>query len=442
MDNMTKIKAVDTRARGMDAAVAEMFADFGGAGALLKSSRDVFIKVNAIDFKPNVFTDPELVGAVVRLFKADGARAVYVIENCTQGNFTRLVFEATGMTKMCAREGAVPVFLDETAAAPVNLPNFDYTIDLSELVVEKFIRRRDENLYINIPMLKTHSMSQVTLGVKNQFGLVHQSSRIRDHNWLLHRKLADIYLTVKPDFTLIDGRVAVNRGHYTAERFASECIVPVGLLIGGTDTLAVDVVGARLMGYEADDVEHLRLLKEDGAGCWNIAEMDIEGAELLERRRMSLSHQLLDRFPPGVNIIRGAERCCEEGCRRNPETALEVFANDIGCFHDFAIVMGKGTDAGEVSRIDTPVLVVGDCAIEERAGELRARLGRGKVFTSPGCNNLAATCSALMGLMGINAMMVTRKGAGPVKSLALLAESKLRGSKARVTRIVPPRVKR
>jgi len=38
-------------------------------------------------------------------------------------------------------------------------------------------------------------------------------------------------------------------------------------------------------------------------------------------------------------------------------------------------------------------------------------------------------------------MMVTRKGAGPVKSLALLAESKLRGSKARVTRIVPPRVK-
>ena len=95
MDNMTKIKAVDTRARGIDAAVAEMFAAFGGACALLKSSRDVFIKVNAIDFKPNVFTDPELVGAVVRLFKADGARAVYVIENCTQGNFTRQIGRAS-----------------------------------------------------------------------------------------------------------------------------------------------------------------------------------------------------------------------------------------------------------------------------------------------------------------------------------------------------------
>ncbi|HQJ09782.1 MAG TPA: DUF362 domain-containing protein, partial [Deltaproteobacteria bacterium] len=81
---MTKVRFEDT-GQGLDAAVTAMFEAFGGGKAMLKPSRDVFIKVNGIDFKPHVFTSPEVVGAAVRYFRRQGARNVYVIENSTQG---------------------------------------------------------------------------------------------------------------------------------------------------------------------------------------------------------------------------------------------------------------------------------------------------------------------------------------------------------------------
>lgn len=437
---MAKVKAADLEGRDLDACVAEVFEPFGGGRALLKKSGNVYIKVNAIDFKPNVHTDPALIGAVIRYFRRQGARNVYVIENSTQGNFTRLVFHITGISRVCRNERAHAVCLDETGAVPIRLPNMGYTIDISQLVYEKLILGREENLYINIPALKTHSMTGVTLGIKNQFGLVHQASRIADHNYRLHRKLADIYHVIRPDFTLIDAQKATNHGHYTAEKFAGECIVPMNLLIGGADTLAVDAVGSHLMGFSVDEVEHLRLVREDGLGCGELSEIEIIGRGLIERRRRKLTHQLLDHFPAGVAIFRGRERCCDEGCRRNTETALEVFANDVGCLYPFSIIMGKGASPEEAASIEGPVLLAGDCAIEDHAATLKKRLGPGRVFMSSGCNDLAATCGALMSLMGISAMKVAR--CNPAVAVALLAVSKIRGSRARVTRILPSRVRR
>jgi len=437
---MANVTLTDVRNVDITRAVESVFASAGGARALLKSSRDVYIKVNAIDFKPNVFTDPALVAAVVRLFKDNGARRVFVIENCTQGNFTRLVFDAIGMFDTCRRNGARAVCLDETKSTPVKLPHIDSPAAISSFVHDRLITRREENLYVNIPLLKTHSMSQVTLGVKNQFGFLDQRIRMYDHNFMLHRKIADVYHLVQPDFTLIDARNAMNHGHYIPSKFTSECVIPVGLFIGSADTLAADVVGARLMGYDVDRVEHLRLLKEDGAGCADIGEMRIDGAEYLAERALSLTHELKDAFPEKVKIIRGAERCCAEGCRRNTEAALEVFANDMGCPHPFTIFMGRGHSPEALDSERGPALVVGDCAIEECAVRLERRLGRGRVLTSPGCNNLADTAGGLISLMGLSTVKIAPMH--PLRALALLITARLRGSHARVTRILPRKVKR
>ena len=65
---MVQVRFEDTSG-GLDAAVASMFEAFGGGRGLLKSSRDVFLKVNGIDFKPHVYTSPEVVASVVRYFQ-------------------------------------------------------------------------------------------------------------------------------------------------------------------------------------------------------------------------------------------------------------------------------------------------------------------------------------------------------------------------------------
>lgn len=92
-------------AKGIAASVRESFEAFGGTSRLLKSSRDVYLKVNAVDLKNYCYTDPEVIRETIRYFRQCGAHKIYVIENCTQGNFTRLVYKSTGIDRICREEG-------------------------------------------------------------------------------------------------------------------------------------------------------------------------------------------------------------------------------------------------------------------------------------------------------------------------------------------------
>ena len=76
-------------------AVRALFEELGGP-ALLKPSGDVYIKPNAVDARPYTHTRPEVVRAAIEYWLDAGARNVYLFENATQGNYTRIVFEATG----------------------------------------------------------------------------------------------------------------------------------------------------------------------------------------------------------------------------------------------------------------------------------------------------------------------------------------------------------
>ncbi|HQG30943.1 MAG TPA: DUF362 domain-containing protein [Deltaproteobacteria bacterium] len=430
---MTKVRFEDT-GQGLDAAVTAMFEAFGGGKAMLKPSRDVFIKVNGIDFKPHVFTSPEVVGAAVRYFRRQGARNVYVIENSTQGNFTRLVYEICGMKKMCEETGAIPVYLDETAEIPMFLPRLEAFIQIPDFVHEHLIRKRSDNLYISIPKLKSHSMTTVTLGIKNQFGLVHQKSRIADHNFKLHQKLADIYANIRPDFTLIDGIEATNYGHYPALALKDQCVVPLNVLIGGDDPLAVDIVGSKFLGFDLKEVEHLKLAAKYGLGESRISKIEIVNKALFDERRQSFSWNLLEKFPPEVKIVRGKTMCCTEGCKRNTEALLEVLSQDFKGKGSFTIFMGKGIDRADIEGANAPVHIAGDCAIGECYQELCKRLGRSKVTTSPGCNNLAANLDGMMKWLHITPLKLVP--VNPIKSLKLLILAKLHGTKANIPPVI------
>ncbi len=54
-------------AKGIAASVRESFEAFGGAGRLIKSSGDVYLKINAVDLKKYCYTDPEVIRETIRL---------------------------------------------------------------------------------------------------------------------------------------------------------------------------------------------------------------------------------------------------------------------------------------------------------------------------------------------------------------------------------------
>jgi len=424
-----EVVLADTK-QGIASAVSEVFEHFGGGARLLRSSRDVYIKVNGVGPESCVYTDPEVLRESIRYFRACGARTIYVMENCTQANFTRLVFHGTGYLRICRETGAVPVFLDETAAVPIWLEGIEEFIDLSRFVFERLIERGDENLYLSLPKLKTHSMSQVTLSIKNQFGFVHQRSRIADHNYRIHQKFADIYRVLRPNFVLIDGVIATNHGHYPTTYNAGKCVVPMDLLVGGPDPLAADVVGAALMGFGPAEVRHLDLCRAAGIGQSDLSRIELVNRHLFEERKQHFTCELLDDYPPDIAFLRGKDRCCKEGCRRNTESIVEMLYRDHGGKGGFTILMGKGIEEQAVGRIEGRAHIAGSCAIQDYGVALQARLGRRNVTLSPGCNDLALSVAGLCRHMRVSPIRLSP--AGPVRSAALLILAKLKGSQANI----------
>jgi len=423
------------------AAVAEIF-DAAGGRALLKSSGDVYIKPNGVDSKPYAHTRPEVVEATVRYWKENGARRIFLFENSTQCNFTRMVFAITGYSKICKRYGVEEVYLDEDKnmqfafegkAKEAHEDDEGYchmSFDMPQFVVRNLIERANENLHISLPKLKTHSMAGVTLGVKNQWGFPQQNDRRADHNYNLPYKLADVLGYIRPDFTLTEGIEATIHGHYPVTAFAQECVLPFKVLLGSGNVVAADLVGARLFGLAAEDAPHLQIAIDRGYGNGVNSLDDIEILGDISGFDQRYDYDLIQRFPEDVTLVTGTRRWCPQGCKNNPLTMLQVLTYDFQGKGGWTLLMGKGHDPAAIEAIQGRVLVVGKCAIAEVGDKLVQRLGRKQVYFSGHCNDLCATTNAMCHLTGVNPL---RLAPHPTLSATkLLLQARLRGTKANV----------
>lgn len=409
-------------------AVEAVFAYYGGLPALLGGRTRALIKINAVDFRPGTYISPAVLEAVIMALQKTGVKDIGVMENCTQGNFTRLVFAATGLDALCRRRGVRPLYLDEGPTAVIELPGINEKVRIPELAARELTGTGREAFFLNLPKLKTHSMSIVTLGIKNLLGFMDQRDRMKEHNYNLHGRLAALGELFRPDFILIDGLNAVYYGHYPPTALLDKCTAPLNLLIGGDDPLAVDTVGARILGYSVDEVPHLRLARERITGCADLDQIEVAGD--LSPYTTKYPCHLYPSFPPDVRVIKGSERCCPEGCQNNTLTTLQFLYLDHGGKGGFTILMGKGFTHEDLDQVSGPLLLAGKCAIEETYTFFKNRSGRDKIYLSPYCNDLASTIKALTRLMKVNPFSIVP--VSPWKSFTLLAAAKLRGSKARV----------
>ena len=411
---MPNVYIVDTK-QGLKSAVGEMFSHLEKSAPLLKSSKEVFIKVNGIDFKKHAYTSPEVLEAVIVYLNEKGAK-VNVMENSTQANMTSIVFAINGFKDVCEKTGAKILYLDEEdtktfefkGKASVKDDPKGYNLKTFRLpaTIVNIMEHRDSITYINLPKLKTHSMARVTLGIKNQWGYPQHEDRGKDHNFNLHSKLVDVYEYIRPDITIIDGIEGTINGHYPPTAFEDRLVKEFNILIGGRDTLAVDVVGARIFGLTLNEVPHLKIAYERGLGEGDLSKINVIGKNLDDYKE-KYEWNLLQKFPEDIKIVKGKELLCIEGCQNNPLATLQVFAYDFpdkfkgGWF----IVMGKGHDENLVEQLKSEGykkgLVAGYCAIDEVGEKLRDAFGKRKVFFSGDCNNLAETVKAELKLAGM-----------------------------------------
>jgi uncharacterized protein (DUF362 family) len=130
-------------------------------------------------------------------------------------------------------------------------------IDLGAGVILKFNADiLESDFVVDLPVLKTHSMTKVSLGIKNLKGMIDIPSRKKCHSADaqkdLHFMVARLADPMPPMLTLLDGIYTTERGPNIDGTMHRS-----NLLVASADVLSADMVGAAVLGHNPKDVPHL-----------------------------------------------------------------------------------------------------------------------------------------------------------------------------------------
>lgn len=339
--------------------------------------------------KPNVYcpnpapttTDPRVIAALIRAAKDAGARRVTVAEGRSistklfrkNSSTTRDCFAAVGMDKAATENGADMVFLEDDEFLDLSNPNAKV---LKHPSIPRIIYEAE--VLINVPVLKNHSLTLTTLGIKNLHGTISDQDKLFGHDYHhIPQKLVDILHYNKPTLTVIDGVRGQEGDHADMGK-----VVDMAIIISGTDTVAVDAVAESAIGFDNLQIDTTRLAHEQGLGIGDINQIEVVGAPVADVRRVFASPdtEIVEERFPGIKVCAG-EYCrgCEYYVRRGIDRLVEQDALDPN--DPVTLVFGKDPDVSP--DIKGRVILLGDCALESKAVKrLRDRLwltGRLKV---------------------------------------------------------------
>ncbi|MEM1551288.1 MAG: DUF362 domain-containing protein [Candidatus Bathyarchaeia archaeon] len=241
--------------------------------AVLSAEKSILIKPNYITAQhpsTGVTTDGRVVEGVVKFLKEHGKNNIVIGEGSGWAD-TFEAFKVAGIDKISEKWKVKLVDLNKDIFVEVYPPN---PITLKKVKVAKTAL---ESVIISVPKLKPHRLATVTLGIKNMMGAL--ASKGSMHNGRLHANIADLASVLKPSLTVIDGIIA-GEGHETSGN-----PVKMDLVIAGTDPVAVDAVGAAVMGVSPTEVEHLVLAEKKGLGTCQLKNIEVIGEPIEKVKR-------------------------------------------------------------------------------------------------------------------------------------------------------------
>ncbi|MBN1849501.1 MAG: DUF362 domain-containing protein [Deltaproteobacteria bacterium] len=245
----------------------------------LKPHSKVFIKPNIVFWartavfpKWGVITTSRVVEDMVVLLKERGIDDITISDGMVvEPNDTETpahAFESLGYAKLKKRYG-VRFF-------PMMAHPFE-KVDLGDGVVLNFNEDiLHSDFIVNLPVLKTHSQTVVSLGIKNLKGTIDIASRKKCHNADpgkdLHYMVARLADKMPSMLTLIDGIYSNERG----PGFDGH-IHRTNLLVASSDVLAADMVGAQLLGQDPMDVPHLVYAAKNRKRPLDMSDIEVKG---------------------------------------------------------------------------------------------------------------------------------------------------------------------
>ncbi|MBN1295225.1 DUF362 domain-containing protein [bacterium] len=224
--------------------------------------RSVYLHPNLVRpsaTRPASFTDPRLILACVDYFLDMGARRVEIGEKPGFGYPSRAAFREAGLTHHLEQRGVTIHYLDEEEWITRDNP--------SGRLYRKIHAARsvlDADYLVNLPKMKTHMLTMVSLCVKNLLGMIHDNDRQIYHRNDIADKIVDLLFIRPPDMNIIDGLWPMEG----QAPFNGDAIPGFNVLVAGHDAPAVDAAACLIMGISPIEVPHVQLACQRHLSEW------------------------------------------------------------------------------------------------------------------------------------------------------------------------------
>jgi uncharacterized protein (DUF362 family) len=294
------VSVVKIRDDNITYAVEKAIDLLGGMKHVTRKKKIIMLKPNLVFDDPKCTTKPVVIKTLAKLMLSEG-KEVMIGEGSAAASglnsdekgiyFTRnkdkleklqqIVFDKLGYTDLATELGIPLINLHTGNMVDVEIPEAKA---FKKLTIHKSLR--DIDLLCSVPMMKTHSLATVTLGLKNLIGLypgsayctvrscVHEQAEQAGSPGIAY-EILDMVRANKLGLTVIDGSMAMEGNGPSGGP-----LVKMDLIIAGTNPLATDMVAAKIMGFEPKEIPTFTTAHHLGMLPQTIEEIEIRGAKI------------------------------------------------------------------------------------------------------------------------------------------------------------------
>ena len=243
--------------------------EFGGMTRFVGKGQKVLVKPNiGWDRTPEyaACTNPALVKRVIEHCFRAGAKEVYLFDH-TVDNWVNC-YRNSGIEKAAKDAGAKVVPANsESYYQEVSIPE---ARSLKKTKIHQVLLESD--VIINVPVLKNHDATHMTCAMKNMMGVVWDRGYWHRNN--LHQCIADYaFFSKKPVLHIIDCYNVMTK--HGPQGVSKEDVANLASQIITTDWVAGDAAAAKMINYDPDKIDYIKIAHNLGLGNMNLDSLNI-----------------------------------------------------------------------------------------------------------------------------------------------------------------------
>lgn len=277
--------------------------------------------VNASRPSDGATTHRELLEGAIEYLQDHGFRDILILEGSWVGDRTQDAFRIAGYTEI-SRNYQVPL---------IDLQKDTWKdYDAKGMPISLCDQAAAVDYMINMPVLKGHCQTTVTCALKNNKGVIPNKEKRRFHTMGLHRPIAHLNTIARNDFILVDNIC----GDLDFEEGGNPVVM--NRVMGFWDPVLCDSYVCESMGYQADDVDYIRIAESLGVGSSDTSKANViylnEDKSGAGRQRLSRRVETLAKYTDARDacsacygsLIYALDRLNDTGKLRKRKTRVSI----------------------------------------------------------------------------------------------------------------------